>query len=41
MNIAVHYKRVILTKNKKSYAGVILSKEGVVLEKPKFDVKGD
>lgn len=40
MKSEFHYKRVILTKNKKSYAGLILSKEGSLLEKPKFDIKG-
>lgn len=40
MKSEFHFKRVILTKNKKSYAGVILSKEGVVYTKPKYDVKG-
>lgn len=40
MKSEFHYSRVILTKNKKSYAGNILSKEGVVLNSVKFDVKG-
>ena len=40
LNTTVHYRRVILTKNEKSYAGIILSKEGNVYDKPKFDVKG-
>lgn len=40
MKSEFHYNRVILTKNKKSYAGVILSKEGKVYDTPKFDIKG-
>lgn len=40
MKSEYHYKRIVMTKNKKNYAGVQLSKEGVVLDKPKFDVKG-
>jgi hypothetical protein len=40
MKSEFHFKRVILTKNKKSYAGVILSKEGTVYTKPKYDIKG-
>jgi hypothetical protein len=34
------FKRVMLTKNKKSYASKVLMKEGEIYLKPKFDVKG-
>lgn len=40
MKSEFHYSRIILTKNKKSYAGLILSQEGKVLNEPKFDIKG-
>jgi hypothetical protein len=33
-------RRVLLTKNKKNYAGVILAQEGKILDKPKIDIKG-
>lgn len=35
-----HIRRIVLTKNKKSYASNILSKEGNVYDEPKFDLKG-
>ena len=34
------FKRVMLTKNKKSYASKVLMKEGEIYLKPKFDIKG-
>jgi hypothetical protein len=34
------YSRIMLTKNKKNYAGVIISKEGKLLDPPKDDIKG-
>ena len=40
MKSEYHFSRVILTKNKKSYAGKVLSKEGRLYDKPKYDIKG-
>jgi DNA polymerase elongation subunit (family B) len=40
MKSEFHLARVILTKNKKSYAALILSKEGNLYNEAKFDVKG-
>lgn len=40
MKSEFNYSRIILTKNKKQYAGIIVSQEGTLLEKPKFDIKG-
>ena len=40
MKSEFNYSRIILTKNKKQYAGIIVLQEGNLLEKPKFDIKG-
>lgn len=34
------YKRLMLTRNKKSYAGKLIMQEGHMFEKPKMDIKG-
>jgi len=34
------YKRLMTTRNKKSYAGTLIMKEGHMLKKPKNDIKG-
>ncbi|QXN70075.1 putative DNA polymerase I [Bacillus phage vB_BspM_Internexus] len=34
------YKRLMLTRNKKSYAGKLIMQEGRMFEKPKLDIKG-
>jgi hypothetical protein len=34
------YKRLMLTRNKKSYAGELIMQEGHMYEKPKMDIKG-
>ena len=34
------FSRVMLTRNKKSYASKVLMKEGEMYKKPKFDIKG-
>jgi DNA polymerase family B len=34
------YKRLMMTRNKKSYAGELIMQEGHMFEKPKMDVKG-
>jgi hypothetical protein len=40
MKSEFNYARIMLTKNKKQYAGVISAQEGVYFEKPKYDLKG-
>jgi DNA polymerase elongation subunit (family B) len=40
MKSEFNYSRIILTKNKKQYAGKILLQEGVLFTKPKYDIKG-
>jgi hypothetical protein len=35
-----HYSRIMLTKNKKHYAGLMVAQEGNVFDKPEFDIKG-
>lgn len=35
-----YYGRIMLTKNKKNYAGIVNMQEGVILEKPDIDIKG-
>jgi hypothetical protein len=34
------YKRLMTTRNKKSYAGILIMQEGHLFEKPKLDIKG-
>jgi DNA polymerase family B len=34
------YKRLMMTRNKKSYAGELIMQEGHMFEKPKMDIKG-
>jgi DNA polymerase family B len=34
------YKRLMTTRNKKSYAGILIMQEGHMFEKPKLDIKG-
>ena len=34
------YRRLMLTSNKKQYAGIIISQEGNVMKNPKLDLKG-
>lgn len=39
-NINVHFKRMVLTKNKKTYSGIQLSKEGKIFNNEVLDIKG-
>lgn len=40
MKSEFHYKRIMLTPNKKTYTGIVLAKEGNVYDNPDFDMKG-
>jgi hypothetical protein len=40
MKSEFHYLRMMLTRNKKSYAGLVLSKEGNIYDEPDVDIKG-
>ena len=39
-NIFVLYKRILLTRNKKNYAGLITGELGRLLDRPVLDIKG-
>lgn len=40
MKSEFHFSRILLTKNKKNYAGLKITREGIILPLPELDLKG-